>query len=641
MAPAWRPLIVPQTETASSAGAAPEHGVASQERLKREFVVLMQALARQRPLVLFLDDLHWADVSTVDALAYAAPRLAGHRILTIGTFRPAELLSANETFCRVKLELQGHGACHEIAMPLLTTLDLDRYLALQFRGHRFPAALAWWLHSRTEGNPLFMADLVRFLRDRGVLAQREAQWTMVGQLSDVERELPESVRSMVEKKIGELTDHDRHLMSAAAVLGPQFDSAIVARALAMNTADVEERFGALDRMCGLVQVIGERVLADSTLSLECGFVHVLYQNALYDALTPARRVALSRQLGEVLADVHAKAPEGVASRLALLFETARDFARASDFFLLASQNAARMCAVEQAIALARQSMINAEQLEGDERHRRVMAAAMYSAWQHQSVTRLDAALADLQLAERSAASLDDPIGQVNAIFGQAMMFFLAKCIPQIQACGTRATQVAQQSPSAGVAAASTLIVAIAGFCAGDVATAEQQFDEVIPVLRQCGFPFHAMVAVLLRGVLHTWRLEHQEAERALTLARATARELHASFEMLVGLWHETRTLGNQGRLGEAHDMLDESMRLADLLDDRFMRPRIENTRAWILAELFDTETSLQLNAGAVRMACEFGDVEAECNSHINAARDYLTVGEPHNALLHLRQAEAR
>ena len=66
---------------------------------------------------------------------------------------------------------------------------------------------------------------------------------------------------------------------------------------------------------------------DSTLSLECGFVHVLYQNALYEAMTPARRVALSRQLGEILAQVHANAAAGVASRLALLFETGRDFAR--------------------------------------------------------------------------------------------------------------------------------------------------------------------------------------------------------------------------------------------------------------------------------------------------------------------------
>ena len=88
-------------------------------------------------------------------------------------------------------------------------------------------------------------------------------------------------------------------------------------------------------------------------------------------------------------------------------------------------------------------------------------------------------------------------------------------------------------------------------------------------------------------------------------------------------------------------MLEDALRLAELLGDRFWRPRIENTRGWLLAELFDTEAALRLNTEAVRVAREFGDVEAECNSHINAARDYLTLGEPHRAWDHLQQAEAR
>jgi len=88
-------------------------------------------------------------------------------------------------------------------------------------------------------------------------------------------------------------------------------------------------------------------------------------------------------------------------------------------------------------------------------------------------------------------------------------------------------------------------------------------------------------------------------------------------------------------------MLDEALRFADLMDDRFWRPRIANTRGWLLAELLDTEAALRLNTEAVQVAREFNDVEAECNSHINAARDYLTLGEPEQALAHLRQAEAR
>jgi tetratricopeptide (TPR) repeat protein len=641
LAPTWYLQIGPRTEDAQTGAGRPENSAASQERLKREFVALLKGLAREHPVVLFLDDLHWADASTVDALGYAAPRCRSDRVLIVGTYRPAELLAANQAFLRVKLELQGHGVCRELPMALLTRADVDRYVSLQFPGHRFPPELAARVHARTEGNPLFMADLVRFLRDRGVLTQRDGHWVMVGELDEVEHELPESVRSMVQKKIAELAGDDRKLMSAAAVLGPRFDSAVVARALAMDAADVEDRLEALDRASGFVRLIAERVLPDSTLTLEYGFVHVLYQNALYDALTPTRKAALSLALGEALMAVSGGQAADLASQLAWLFEVGRDFARASDFFLLASQNAGRLYASEQAIALARQSIVNAEKLDGRDRHARVMAAALQSAVQHQSVTRPDAALADYGLAERAAAALGDPVAQVKAIFGQAVACFLAKRIPEVKECGTRALDIARAAGSDGAVAASTAILAMERFCSGDVAVAEQQFDEAIPVLRHLGWVPHALTAVLMRGLLHTWRLEHREAETALEWARGRAGELHANFELLIATWHQARARGNQGRLSEAWDMLEDARRLAELLGDHFWHPRIANTRGWLLAELLDTEAALRLNTEAVRVAREFGDIEAECNSHINAARDYLTLGEPHNAWTHLQQAAAR
>jgi predicted ATPase len=185
---------------------------------------------------------------------------------------------------------------------------------------------------------------------------------MAGDLTEVEHDLPESVRSMVQKKISELDDADRKLLSAAAVLGQHFDSAVVARTLAVDAIEAEERLDALDRARGFVRVIGDRELPDGTLTLEYAFVHILYQNALHAALTPTRRASLSLAAAEALLTLHANESGEVASQLALLFEAGRDFARASDFFLLASQNAGRMYAAEQSIALARQSAALAERL---------------------------------------------------------------------------------------------------------------------------------------------------------------------------------------------------------------------------------------------------------------------------------------
>ena len=89
------------------------------------------------------------------------------RLLLVLTYRPSDFLRSQHHFGPVKLDLQARGVCREIALPFLSRVDFDHYLALAFEGHHFPEELAAVLHARTEGNPLFMVDLLRYLRERG------------------------------------------------------------------------------------------------------------------------------------------------------------------------------------------------------------------------------------------------------------------------------------------------------------------------------------------------------------------------------------------------------------------------------------------------------------------------------------------
>jgi hypothetical protein len=88
--------------------------------------------------VLLLEDLHWADVSTVDVLAYLGARLAATRALILVTLRPAELLAGKHPFAQLKLDLQARGVCRELPLDFLTRADVEQYLALEFPGHDFP-----------------------------------------------------------------------------------------------------------------------------------------------------------------------------------------------------------------------------------------------------------------------------------------------------------------------------------------------------------------------------------------------------------------------------------------------------------------------------------------------------------------------
>jgi predicted ATPase len=246
VAPTWYVQLAPLVADDSSfARVREEASAASQERLKRELASLFQEVARLQPLVLFLDDMHWADASTVDLLAYVGGRCATLRLLLILSYRPSDLLVGQRSLQHVKQELQGRGVCREIVLAFLSRADIERYLALEFPGHDFPAEFAVLSHARTEGNPLFMVDLLRHLRARGVIAQEQARWVLTQSVSDIQQELPESVRSMIERKIDQLGEADRRLLVAASVQGYEFDAAVVAKALTLDAAEVEERLEVL------------------------------------------------------------------------------------------------------------------------------------------------------------------------------------------------------------------------------------------------------------------------------------------------------------------------------------------------------------------------------------------------------------
>jgi hypothetical protein len=350
VAPTW---YVQVAHTASSRDRAREDAPAvSQERMKRELAGLLHEASRLRPFVLFLDDLHWADVSTTDMLNYLAGRFDEMRLLVLATYRPADMTLARHPFLGIRDNLRAHGTLVDLPLGFLNREDVERYLDLVFPRHRFPPSLAGLIHAKTDGSPLFMTDLVRYLRDSGSLAEQDGTWELTRPESDAFAELPASIRSMISRKIERLEDTDRKVMLAASVQGHEFDSASVSEALDMDPADVEERLDALEQVHGFVKRIREHEFPDLSISLQYQFVHVLYQHALYGSLQPTRRASLSGRLARALEAHHPKDRAPIAGRLAALFEAARDFGRSAQYYLDGARHAVGLFAFPEALSLA-------------------------------------------------------------------------------------------------------------------------------------------------------------------------------------------------------------------------------------------------------------------------------------------------
>ncbi|MFN2566416.1 MAG: AAA family ATPase [Gemmatimonadaceae bacterium] len=482
LAPTWYAQLAPAGAAGSAVGSQLELKTASQERMKRELRAFLDEISRAGPLVLFIDDLHWADASTTDLLGYLCSQLGSMRILVIVTYRPTDLLLAKHPFVPLKLDLSARGLCHELTLEFLSRDEAAAYLELEFPGHRFPPALAALVHEKTEGSPLFMVDLVRYLRDRDVIVPSGSSWILARSVPDLERELPESVRSMIERKIGQLADDDRHLLVGASVQGHEFDSAVVARALGRDAGDVEERLEVLDRVHAFVRIVGEEALPDGTPTLRCRFVHVLYQNALYASLRATRRATLSGAVANGIIRFHGEDNPAVASELALLLDAAHDGSRAAGYFLLAAQNALRVFAYVETAAIADRGLALLRTLpESTERDRRELKLQI--ALGTALVAIKGYAAPDVERAYGRARELcrlmDEPPELASVLFGLFVYYLVVPSFRTAFELGDEMLTIAERTGSGALRVQGLLMHGMTAFWRGDLESGAAELEQGI------------------------------------------------------------------------------------------------------------------------------------------------------------------
>ena len=631
VAPTWYVQVAPLWVSADPTFAAvvADAKAASRERMKRELAAFLQELARVVPVIVFVDDLHWADSSTTEVLAYLARRLSSARVLIVAAYRSSDLILSKHPFIALRQELQRQKLCRELPIGFLSPEDIEGYLRLELPAQKVPIGLPAFIHGRTEGNPLFMAELIRHLRESNTLDYRP----------DLrEQDLPESVRSTIDRRVGCLDTEELQVLAAAAVQGQEFESRIVADMLGFDAARVEERLQSLDLVHAFIRRLHEKDLPDASFSISYKFAHVLYQHAIEEGLTPSRKMDLCKAAAEALVARFQIGTSPVASRVAILFEAARDFARASDFFIAAAANAARLFANEEAVILSGRAISNAEKLSGNRCHSRVAAAASQLGQLQMVLSRFQDAATAFERAERASQAGGDVDGQVNAICGGALAHFYQRRMELIQQMAGRALGIARNAQSELGVASAEAVLGLEQLCFGAIDAAEERFDRSVPVLIQHCPPPHALEAITFSGLLQAWQLDYSSAHKTISWTMNHARERGSSYHIILNLFVRGMALFNEGRLSDGIRDLQEGMRLAEKNGERFWLSRFPNTLGWVHRELEDIDAAIRFDSEGARAAHENGYAKPEAYSHVNLAQDYMAVGETAPVLEHLSRA---
>ncbi len=252
---------------------------------------LLATASQSCPVVLVLDDLHWATTPTLLLLKHLLGSTEPMALLVIATYRTTDL-SKTHPFTEVLADLHRE---HGVERVLVHGLGDPETAALVqgAGGHELDdkgLVLAHALRQDTEGNPFFMREILRHLVQSGTLYKRGERWTYSG---DIDRlGIPPSVREVISRRVLRLSDGVGRLLSLAAVIGREFDLAVLSR---VADASEEQLLDAMEEATGAA-LVAELPGRPGRFT----FAHALIRHTLYEELSSTRRVRLHRRVGDVI-----------------------------------------------------------------------------------------------------------------------------------------------------------------------------------------------------------------------------------------------------------------------------------------------------------------------------------------------------
>jgi tetratricopeptide (TPR) repeat protein/predicted Ser/Thr protein kinase len=601
---------------------------ATKDRMLRELGDALAVLTAETPVLLVLEDMHWTDPASVDMLRHLAERAHGQRLLLVVTARPEDIERNNPTLKKCYTEMRARGVCEEIALQVLRVQDVAAYLDAYFAPNEFPAGLASVIHSKSEGHPLFATGAIQILAERGDIVHANGAWKLKQPLEQMELDVPVSVRSMIEKKVGLLSDWQRQALQYASIEGEVFTSTVLAALLEADELDLEERLDVLGKLHRLIHAEGEEELPDGSVATIYRFTHALYQNFLYDQLLSKRRVLLHRRAGETLERVYAGQHARVAGALATHFERGRDFVKAIAFLIQAGDTALSRYANAEAVSLFSRGLELVDKLpEGRQAEQRAVLLRKRALAQ-MALGRLQEAGEDYRAMREVCRAAGDVEGECRALIGICDVAHNARDVPGMEQYNPEARALAERIGNQALLAEVDIVWAYYQLLSGELAEAEVTLERAIPVARSLKHRPALVIGLRYSGLFHFWRSEYASAERVQVEASLLAAEARDGFHLPLALYYLGLTLANRGRISEAMGSMQEALNMAKRNNNSLALSRIPNGIGWVSREMGDLGTAIEFNEGCVEFSRGTKAAEAEANALINLVYDYLLAGKP-------------
>lgn len=315
---------------------------------------LLIAISARQPLLIFIDDLHLADTSSLSLLYYLARRIQSSRILIVGTYRPEEIAKTREGTIHPLLDVMQRMSREDLfkkielkRLSITNCLDfIKSMLDVNFDD------LAKLIHEETEGNPFFAIETLRLLIQQKVLIKEKARWKLSMHIEDIK--IPPRMYDVIIHRINALMDEERDILDCASVVGEEFSSDVVGNVLGVGRIELLKSLNNIERRYHLIHS------ADHNFH----FDHVKIKEVLYNEIAMDLKKEYHSMIAKYIEETNKDLVEEVVNDLAYHYYKSGNALKGVPYLLKAGENAREKWAVFEAVRYSSQAL---EMMRDDER----------------------------------------------------------------------------------------------------------------------------------------------------------------------------------------------------------------------------------------------------------------------------------
>ena len=457
---------------------------ANQARMLRELAEALDFIAAEHPLVLVLEDMHWADASTTDLLATLGGRREPARVLVVVTCRPAEL-TKGDGLAKVIAELKARKQATALNLESWSLAATSDYVARRFPRARFPEELAGTIQRMTGGNPLYVVAVVDDLGSRGMIRPSDGGWELAASVADVASRRPDTVRQLIDMQIDRLRSNEQRIVEAGSLVGVQFTVGAIAYALETLADEVDAVCEGLVNDKRLLRFVTAEPWPDGSIQSHYAFAHALYRDTALERIPPATRRLWHRRIAEGLEVAYGAGAEAVSEELAAHYDEAQMVAKAVRYYGLAGERALRRFGRAEALAQfsrARTLMTTLPLSDESDRVELAVLKQMGPAIIAQRGTQHAQLEAIFVRTSQLARKVGDDEGLLGALLGLQRCHFLRGQFTDVERYEGELAEVVARLGDPTSAAMASVIASAARLFRGQLAVARRPLAEASAVL---------------------------------------------------------------------------------------------------------------------------------------------------------------